>query len=293
MFWIDKHNKRNRRNGHQIVNRFLSEAWNHEGRKYINCTYGAFKKSSNIEQLLHKEQNGFCCYCMRCMEVNKHTSLEHIMPHRSIDKQKKIDFKKINYYKRFNKNFKRNVVYKHLNDTTKKWHNRPPYPHFCAYENLVMSCDGSLFIDEDKVNNLYLSKIHLCCNEYRGNRLIVPLFFIPNINDIIIYHKDGAIGISQIIKSPLYQIELSNAIEGLALEHERLRIIRQTWYHIAASRMYDIEQVKVAINDKSLRQNIIMDSGIPLNIMNRINHPIYWSLLCEYFWFYRYFMQQK
>lgn len=118
------------------------------------------------------------------------------------------------------------------------------------------------------------------------------MFFIPNINDIIIYHKNGTISISRIVKFSRYQIDLSNAIDNWALEHERLRIIRQTWYHIVASRMYDIEQVKAAINDKSLRQNIIMDSGIPLNIINRINHPIYRSLLCEYFWFYKYFLQK-
>lgn len=67
------------------------------------------------------------------------------------------------------------------------------------------------------------------------------------------------------------------------MEHERLRIIRQAWYHIATSRIYNIEEVKAAISDEPLRQNIMMDSGIPLDIVNRIKHPIYWSLLCEYF----------
>ena len=37
---------------------------------------------------------------MRHMEVNQHISLEHVMPHNSVTKQNKIDFKKINYYKR-------------------------------------------------------------------------------------------------------------------------------------------------------------------------------------------------
>ena len=119
--------------------------------------------------------------------------------------------------------------------------------------------------------------------------MIVPLFFIPNINDLIIYNKNGTIGISKIVKSSQRQIELSNTIEDLALEHERLRIIRQAWYHIATSRIYNIEEVKAAISDEPLRQNIMMDSGIPLNIVNRIKHPIYWSLLCEYFWFYKHF----
>lgn len=186
MFWIDKHNKGKRRKGHQIVNRFLREAWNEQDGQYVNCTYASFKRNHKMERLLYREQHGFCCYCMRHLEVNQHTSLEHVMPHSSVTKQNKIDFKKINYYKRFNKNFKRNVIYKHLNGTKRKWRSGPLYPHFCAYENLVLSCDGSLFIDEDKDKKLYPSKIHLCCNEHRGNKLIVPLFFIPNINDLIV-----------------------------------------------------------------------------------------------------------
>ena len=67
------------------------------------------------------------------------------------------------------------------------------------------------------------------------------------------------------------------------MEHERLRIIRQAWYHIATSRIYNIEEVKAAISDEPLRQNIMMDSGIPLDIVNRIKHPIYWSYCVNIF----------
>lgn len=290
MFWISKRNKARRRKGHRIVNCFLHEAWNPEEKLYVNCTYGSFKRNREMKQLLHQEQNGFCCYCMRSLKVGEHTSLEHVMPQNPVDKQNHTDFKKISYYKRFNNNFKRYVIYKHLNGTVKKWHSGPPYPHFCAYENLVLSCDGSLFIEEDKMNGKFPSKIHLCCNEQRGNELIVPLFFIKNISELITYHRDGSIGISpHLVKSSSLQKMLSDTIDCLALEHSRLQIIRQAWYHIAVSCMYDVEQVRKACTDEALRQRIMMDSGIPLKLVNRISHPIYWSLLCEYFWFYKYF----
>ena len=81
MFWIDKHNKGRRRKGHQIVNRFLCESWNEQDGQYVNCTYASFKRNHKMEKLLYREQNGFCCYCMRHMEVNQHISLEHVMPH--------------------------------------------------------------------------------------------------------------------------------------------------------------------------------------------------------------------
>lgn len=287
MFWIDKHNRGKRGKGHHIVNDFLRKAWNEQEGKYVNCDYSSFKRNGKIERLLHQEQGGFCCYCMRHLTVGNHTSLEHIMPHHCKKKNGKADYKTINYYKRFNKNF-RKVAYIHLNGSSRHWHIGLKYPHFCAYENLVLSCDGSLFIDEDK-GKYSSSQLHLCCNERRGNKQIVPLFFLPNVNELFVYREDGGIGVSNKVKSPLRQIELSNTIDELALEHERLQIIRQIWYYITKNHRYGIEEVKSAISDDTLRQNMLADCGVPVRIAKRVKQPIYWSLLYEYFWFYRYF----
>ena len=244
-----------------------------------------------MEHLLYKEQRGFCCYCMRHLTVGTHTSLEHVMPHHCKNRCGETDYKVINYYKRFNKSFK-NVVYTHLNGFNRPWHVGSPYPHFCAYENLVLSCDGSLYTDEDCGKNSYSSKLHLCCNEHRGNEQIVPIFFLSDISELIVYKNDGSIGISiKNVRSPRRQKELSDTIDTLALEHERLQIIRQVWYYIANSHLYGIADVKSAINNSDLRSNILADCGVPAKNEKRINQPIYWSLLCDYYWFYRYFSQ--
>lgn len=288
MFWIDKHNRVKRGKGHYLVNTFLRKAWNKQEGKYVNCNFASFKRDREIEQLLHREQRGFCCYCMRHLTIGNHTSLEHVMPHHCKNIHGKLDYKIINYYRRFNKNF-RKVVYTHLNASNRPWHVGPPYPHFCAYENLVLSCDGSLFTGEDNGKNLYPSKLHLCCNERRGNKQIVPIFFLPNVSELFVYKDDGSIGISKKVKSPLRQIELSDTIDALALEHERLQIIRQVWYHIANSHQYAIDDVRLAIHNATLRNSILADCGVPLRIEERVNNPIYWSLLCDYYWFYKYF----
>lgn len=290
MFWIDKHNRGKRGKGHQIVNSFLRKAWNEQEGKYVNCDFSSFKRDGKMECLLHHEQGGFCCYCMRHLAVGGHTSIEHVMPHHCKIKNGKVDYKTINYYKRFNKNC-RKVTYIHLNGSTRQWHVGLLYPHFCAYENLVLSCDGSLFTDEDRARNIYPSKLHLCCNEHRGNTKIVPLFFIPNVNDLFVYKDNGSIGISKKVKSPQCQIELSNTIDALALEHEHLKNIRKVWCYIAKNHQYSVDEVQSAIHDDALRINILADCGVPVNIGKRVNHPIYWSLLCDYYWFYRYFSQ--
>lgn len=289
MFWIDKHNRGKRGKGHHIVNDFLREAWDEQEGKYVNCDYNSFKRDRKMERLLHQEQDGFCCYCMRHLTVGHHTSLEHVMPHHCNKKNDKLDYKTTNYYRRFNKNF-RKVTYIQLNGSTRQWQVGPKYPHFCAYENLVLSCDGSLFIDEDRIRNLYPSKLHLCCNEFRGNKRIVPIFFLPNVNELFVYKDDGSIGISNKVKSPLRQIELSDTIDALALEHNRLQIIRQVWYFIAKSHLYGINEVKAAISDEVLRRDILAVCGVPFSIAKRVNQSIYWSLLCDYYWFYRYFL---
>ncbi|MBQ3804944.1 MAG: hypothetical protein II844_03935, partial [Prevotella sp.] len=128
-------------------------------------------------------------------------------------------------------------------------------------------------------------------NECRGNEQIVPLFFLPNVNELFVYRENGRIGISNKVKSPLRQIELSNTIDELSLEHDRLKIIRQVWYHIAKSRLYSIDEVRIANSDNILRSNILMDCGVPFCIVKRVIQPIYWSLLCDYYWFFRYFSE--
>ena len=113
MFWIDKHNRGRRGRGHRIVNDFLRKAWYVQGGKYVNCDYASFKRDRRMEQLLHQEQGGFCCYCMRHLEIGEHPSLEHVMPHHCTNKCGKVNYKLINYYKRFNKNYTYSYKYKY------------------------------------------------------------------------------------------------------------------------------------------------------------------------------------
>lgn len=292
MFWIDKNNKKNRKKGHKIVNQFLQEAWNTEEGKYINCTFDSFKRGRNMERLLHEEQNGFCCYCMRHLEIGVHTSLEHIIPHHCENDHGKIEIPKINYYKQFNEVFKK-VEYVHLTGETHKRHIGSPYPHFCAYENLVLSCDGSLFIDEDQNHNLCSSKLHLCCNEARGSEQIVPLFFIPNIHQLVEYNDNGEIKLSMNAKQYLSHIDFYKTIEMLKLDCDRLSIIRRVWNIIAIARQYGIEQVKSAIYNPDLREEILAISGVPFDLAKRVNHHLYWKLLSEYYWFYLYYINKE
>lgn len=293
MFWINK-NRRCRRCGHKVTNDFIRKAWNAEEHKYIGCTFEEFKRDGRMERVLHREQRGYCCYCMRHLNVGVHTTIEHVMPHKCKTKIGGIDWEKINYYKQYNRNFKKKVAYIHLDGTDRRWKAGAPYPHFCAYENLTLSCDGSLFTEEDEKQGKYPSKLHLCCNNHRGDKTILPVFYIRNIEKLISYDgEDGIILFNT--KSHSYQEQLSKTIDDLKLDHQRLQIIRRSWYRIARSGLYSIADVMEAKKEENLelRKNIILDSGIPISDYHRIVNPIYWSLLSEYYWFYKYFKKNK
>lgn len=103
------------------------------------------------------------------------------------------------------------------------------------------------------------------------------------------YKADGSIGISKKVISSSYQMELSNTIDALDLDCERLRIIRQVWFYIANTHLYNIQDVKNAIQNDELRRNILADCGVPIRIEKRVRKPLYWKLLSDYYWFYRYF----
>ena len=178
MRWINKSTGRYRKRGRRIVEYFLDKAWNDSEGQYVNCDFDSFKREREFRRLLIEQQDRRCCYCMRRLEDNLHTTLEHIMPHQSEDAEV------VKYYMRYNRNMRRFVMYCHIKEQSLRKIYYPPYPHFCAYENLVASCDGTI---PDSNHNELPVRVHLCCNNPQGNKKIIPLFFIRKISKIIIY----------------------------------------------------------------------------------------------------------
>lgn len=290
MFTIDKQNPSYSQRGHNIVNCFLSLAWNATTGKYIGCDFNAFKRDGAMESLLSDEQKGLCCYCMRHLEHKTHTTLEHVIPLHCHDKQGRPLTATINHYKQYG-NLSKMVTYRHLDRPPYNTQQMvtPPYPHFCAYENLVLSCDGSLTTGED---NERASSLHLCCNNRRGNDKITPLFFIEKVSEKVGYDPNGHIILLPGCKD-INREEFDATIVSLALEQERLALIRRTWASIAIAGVYDIRDVEQAKSDQELRINILADSGVDHDVALRLKNSTYWQLFSEYSWFYHYFKARR
>lgn len=275
MRWINKRDKQNRKNGHAIVKKFLKRGWDESLGRYVNSRYSDLQGEGCMTHLLLREQGYMCCYCMRAISYKNHTTLEHVLPR----KTKKDDYNTISHYLNAARYMKRYV----------KWSEEPPqyrvkvppFPHYCAYENLVASCDGSVY-DINNPNCQYPSKLHNCCNNIRDRKEIIPMFYLKNINRILIYEFDGEL---------TYDEKYESTIKAINLEYPTLKLLRRAWAKI--SRFYTVEDVKKAANNIDLRDEIIDDSLLSSVDGNLLKKDNFWNLLFEYRWFYTYFKKKR
>lgn len=275
MRWINKRNRKNRKQGHAIVNKFLRRGWDKSLGRYVNCCYSDLQGEGKMTHLLLREQGYLCCYCMRTISYKNHTTIEHILPR----KTKGDDYNTITHYLNAAGFMKRKV----------KWTEEPPlyrikvppYPHYCAYENLVASCDGSIY-DLQNPDYQYPSKLHNSCNNFRKNEEIIPLFFLKRINKILIYERDGELS---------YDEKYRLTIKAINLEYDTLKLIRRAWAKV--SEYYSVDDVKKAMTDEELRNEIIDDAGFNAFDGNLLQHSNLWYLLYDYRWFYTYFKRRK
>lgn len=274
MRWINKRDKQNRKQGHAIVTKFLKRGWDKTAGKYVNCHYSDLQGEGSMTHLLLREQGYVCCYCMRAISYKKHTTLEHVLPR----KTKKDDYNTIIHYLNAARYMKRYVKW---TDEPPQYRVKvPPFPHYCAYENLVASCDGSVY-DINNPDYQFPSRLHNCCNNIRDKKEIIPMFYLKNINRILIYEYDGEL---------TYDDKYESTIKAINLEYPTLKLMRRAWAKI--SRVYNVEDVKKAVVDKELREVIIDDLLLSSADGYLLKKDNFWNLLFEYRWFYTYFRKK-
>ncbi len=129
--------------GHILVDTFLNNRWDNATRRYSNIDYSTepthpFKLSlrNPLRQLLLREQNNYCCYCMRFINASV-TTLEHVVA-KSRNSTTQTTLNQYNHYPII----RDNVCLQSVFDNTRVKLNTPPYPLEVAYENLTASCNG-------------------------------------------------------------------------------------------------------------------------------------------------------
>lgn len=271
MKFINKKNKRNTFLANIVINTFIKR----QKKRGNECKYFLLCKTpykNELRNILIKEQQEKCCYCMRKLKYDDTTTLEHVIP-------KGAGNAEVNGYLHNNhglfthvkyENYLRNFAY-------------PPYPHQIAYGNLCASCKGIL--QES-------SSSSLCCNCKREHTTITPLIFMPNIERNIEYMKMSG----EII---LHITDPNKTLDVLGLNDGTLKEIRIFWALIAQNkslklvrqnRKYDLLNVIFHVNSlQELEENGYGNFTKYFNIASNY----YWELLKDYKWFYSYYKKKK
>ena len=126
-----------------------------------------------------------------------------------------------------------------------------------------------------------IGKLHECCNNSRGNKRILPLFYDKKFN--IVYERNGSLTFP-----PRYE----DTVKALKLESNgNLRLFRKAWACIV--RLHGVDEVKSALTDCDLRENILRDTLLTLPEVKRLRNDLYWRLFYAYRWFGYYFMERN
>lgn len=261
--------------GRGLVDTFLNSRWDNVARRYSNIDYSTepnhpFKLSlrNPLRQLLLREQNSYCCYCMRLINANS-TTFEHVVAKsRSTITQTTLD-----QYSNY-PIIRNSVCLQSIFDNARVKLNTPPYPLEIAYENLTASCNGKFLPDGVSVQT---------CNCKRQDNFILPLFYISTIQSEIVYRNGG------LIESLNNSYDAS--INTLRLNHNTLQKVRQVWYHISVENIGNIENA-----DTELKRNVILTTNLISLPSTRRNQLIgdfktetFWNVLLQYKWFYDYY----
>lgn len=277
---INKNNPKIRKEALTIILKLIQNQW--IDGEYYNLTYEDLDVSE-LENILVKEQEGYCCYCMRTLRQSeidgseRNVTLEHIIPNHISESDFERDKARYSDYFKFDKKHIKVFVHGVWEDK-KKQLKPPPFPHFVAYDNLVASCDGRT------LNNLDIITPHHCCNNYREDRFVAPLFYKENVEDLIRYDSKGNIDCDE--KYVRYLDE-----RALNLMTYSFCQIRRFWRIIAQSE-YTVDDILNARTDTTRRNDIIDDISDNSDRWNSVRKEIVWKLFADYSWFYYYYTRQ-
>lgn len=272
MRYIDK--SINRQKGEQIVSEFLNRFYQRKGA-YPDDMYKAFSKEIDdehdtvkfrqrlVNEVLHPEQDGRCCYCMRRVSADSGNSVEHIMPNHAVDKTEldlyrgrptpldglphADDFKSMSP-----------VVY-------------PPHPHSIAYQNLILSCNG---------DPLGARSTPVCCNLKRGHNFLPPFVLYRDIAQTFLYLEDGT---AEWTEDPEPPESGRNVTRVLGLNRALLKMVRRIWFFCNDNRIDPhTAQKDVVVNTMIGYIASPLVSEHEVNMLLNFKNAKYWSLLLEY-----------
>lgn len=235
----------------------------------------------DMQEILLREQNNRCCYCMKLLSDDDIT-IEHVIP-KSTDDQAIFD-----EYMNCMPNFKGYV------ELSKQFlniphHSTPPYPLIYAYYNLTASCKGVTFISGAKQKSQ-------SCNNFRNDKFITPMMFYSDIKQQFEYYEDGE------AKWPNEPNE-EPSIVVLGLNDNMLKMIRRMWFGIQEHPNRPTKSDLASYTDSKRQEMISYLIGVlfkndssytsDLDILNTFKNETYWNIFLKYDYFQNVKPRQK
>ncbi|WEK70978.1 MAG: hypothetical protein P0Y62_05330 [Candidatus Chryseobacterium colombiense] len=147
---------------------FENLKWDIISMQYIDYTYSKFSPTKQIiRNLLIDEQKEKCCYCLKILEKNNSTTLEHIYPQNPNASSSLATYSIMCIDNRVFDYSVQNIPSSNLDNL----------PHDISYYNLLACCSK--------------------CNGERGNKDIIPFIFDSIVKTKFLYDDQGNIFSSQ------------------------------------------------------------------------------------------------
>jgi len=274
-----KYIEKNNQTAIDLNSDFIKVQWQTESNKYYNLNYSLLLNYQNFKNLLILEQDEMCCYCMKNIK-NENITIEHYIPKKDAITDNEII--KFNKYLDEAEILRNNVVNKNIFKNTRIELNTPPFPHDIAYHNLLVSCNGKIIENKDDIVSNF-------CNNKRSDSYIPAFTYDTEIENKIVYNKDGSV----LYK---YDTDKSEYINTLNLNYSTLKKIRRLWFIFSLNSATDFEEIKNKVTLKE-RKHIINESySIIKNkikddnyIKDTFYNEQFWNIFIKYKWFYFYY----
>lgn len=207
--------------------------WKTSTNRYGKYSYNGFSTifKSTIKNLLIDEQNGFCCYCLRELEKNDSSTIEHIYPHNP-QAHNVFSSYHLNCLEKDSFNFRlRQVPTENLDNL----------PHDISYYNLLACCKK--------------------CNNTRDTKEIRPFVFEVDVKTKFSYNEEGQI----------YSSEFEDEIIKIGLADSYYLNYRHLWKHIAKTESVSIftntNKLKKIVIKAALELHLITNSVFYIDFM--------------------------
>lgn len=187
--------------------------------------------------LLHKEQDGRCCYCMRRLsEERTKANYEHVIPRSLRGEQGREEYA---YYTKHAPALQKYValadVFAEKKFASKEdLEQEEKMPHTIALANLLAACNG--------VRDSEYSR-GCCCNHDRSDGRILPIMLMEDAADRVRYDENGILSIVGQDASWKKIID--------ELNDKTLQEIRSIWYHISRT-TYRPENIRALYEEQDM-----------------------------------------